>query len=265
LSGTFTTVGSTGGLEPSAGLIQGTEGNFYGTTAHGGANTCFLRAGYHVSCGTVFKITPTGTATTLASFSQAGFYSLSPLTQAIDGNFYGTTSEGGGTTDPGAGTVFKINPSGTLTVLHTFVGADGQAPLGALVQGSDGNFYGTTSFGGGNSGYAGTVFKLTPSGTFTTLHSFGSGDGAEPRAALIQATDGNFYGTTSGAGFGLDGTIFKITPSGTFSTLFTFNGTNGENPFSTLIEGANGDLYGTTSLGGADGDGTVFSLSAGLN
>lgn len=150
-------------------------------------------------------------------------------------------------------------------MLHTFVGADGQAPLGALVQGSDGNFYGTTSFGGGNSGYAGTVFKLTPSGTFTTLHSFGSGDGAEPRAALIQATDGNFYGTTSGAGFGLDGTIFKITPSGTFSTLFTFNGTNGENPFSTLIEGANGDLYGTTSLGGADGDGTVFSLSAGLN
>jgi uncharacterized repeat protein (TIGR03803 family) len=227
LSGTFTSLGGTGGLEPAAGLVQGTDGDFYGTTSHGGANTCALRAGYHVSCGTVFKITPTGTATTLASFSQAdGFYSLSPLIQATDGNFYGTTARGGGTLDPGDGTVFKITPTGTLTVLHSFEGTDGETPLGALVQGTDGNFYGTTSFGGANSGFAG----ITPTGTFTTLHSFGSGDGAEPSAALIQATDGNFYGTTSGSGFGLDGTVFKITPSGTFTTLFTFAGTDGETP-----------------------------------
>jgi uncharacterized repeat protein (TIGR03803 family) len=268
-SGTLTTLGGTGGEYPLAALVQGSDGNFYGTTSRGGTNTCTLRPGYRVSCGTVFKITPTGTVTTIASFSQAnGFAPAAPLIQATDGNFYGTASEGGGATDPGLGTVFKVTPTGTLTVLHKFAGTDGEKSLAGLVQGSDGNFYGTTSIGGSNANFGGTVFKITPTGTLTTLHSFGSGDGTGPSAALIQASDGNFYGTTSGFGVSNTGTVFKITPPGTLTTLFTFDGTDGELPYSTLVEGANGDLYGTTEFGAntacSEGCGTAFSLSVGL-
>jgi uncharacterized repeat protein (TIGR03803 family) len=268
LNGTLTTLSGTGGQDPSAALLQGKDGNFYGTTARGGANTCTLRPGYRVSCGTVFKITPTGTVTTLVSFSQAsGFYSLSLLIQATDGNFYGTTNRGGANY-PGFGTIFKVTPTGTLSVLHSFDGTDGELCQAGLVQGTDGNLYGTTSFGGANPNYGGTVFKITPTGTLTTLHSFGSGDGTGPGAALIQATDGNFYGTTSGFGVSNTGTVFKITPSGTLTTLFTFDGTDGELPYSTLVEGTNGDLYGTTEFGASsacsEGCGTVFSLSVGL-
>jgi uncharacterized repeat protein (TIGR03803 family) len=270
LSGMLTTLGGTGGQDPVAALIQGKDENFYGTTARGGANArCTPRSGYHVSCGTVFKITPSGTVTTLVSFNQAsGFNPSSPLIQATDGNFYGTTPEGGANY-PGFGTVFKITPSGMLTVLHSFDGTDGEKSFAALVQGTDGNFYGTTSFGGGNPNFGGTVFKITPSGTLTTLHSFGSGDGTGASAALIQAIDGNFYGTTSGFGVSNTGTVFKITPSGTLTTLHTFDGTDGELPYSTLVEGTNGDLYGTTEFGASsacsEGCGTIFSLSVGLN
>jgi uncharacterized repeat protein (TIGR03803 family) len=268
LRGTLTTLGGTGGQSPLVGLVQGKDGNFYGTTARGGANTCTLRPGYRVSCGTVFKITPSGTVTTLASFSQAnGFTPSSPLIQATDGNFYGTTPDGGANY-PGFGTVFKVTPSGTLTVLHSFDGADGEKSFAALVEGRDGNFYGTTSFGGGNANYGGTVFKITASGTLTTLHSFGSGDGTGASAGLLQATDGNFYGTTSGFGVSNTGTVFKITPAGALTTLHTFAGTDGELPYSTLVEGANGDLYGTTEFGASsacsEGCGTVFSVAAGL-
>ncbi len=270
LGGTLTTLGGTGGQFPLAALVQGTDGNFYGTTSRGGVNTCTLRPGYRVSCGTVFKITPTGTVTTLASFSQAnGFAPSAPLIQASDGNFYGTTSDGAATTDPGFGSVFKITPAGTLTILHDFDGTDGEKPLGALVQGTDGNLYGTTSIGGSNPNFGGTVFKITPSGTLTTLHSFGSGDSTGPSAALIQATDGNFYGTTSGFGVSNTGTVFKITPGGTLTTLFTFDGSDGELPYSTLLEGTNGNPYGTTEFGASgacsEGCGTIFSLAVGLN
>jgi len=268
LNGSFTTLGGTGGQYPSAGLMQGTNGNFYGTTARGGPNTCTLRPGYKVSCGTIFKITPSGTVTTLASLDQAsGFDPLSPLIQAADGNFYGTTSRGGANY-PGFGTVFQVTPTGTLTVLHSFDGTDGELCLAGLVQGTDGNFYGTTSFGGANPNFGGTVFKITPTGTLTTLHSFGSGDGTGASAALIQGTDGNFYGTTSGYGVSNTGTVFKITPSGALTTLFTFDGTDGELPYSTLVDGSNGDLYGTTEFGAnsacSEGCGTIFSLSVGL-
>jgi uncharacterized repeat protein (TIGR03803 family) len=269
LSSTLTTLGGTGGQDPIAALIQGKDGNFYGTTARGGASPrCTLRPGYTVTCGTVFKITPSGTVTTLASFTQAsGFSPSSPLIQGTDGNFYGTTPVGGANY-PGFGTVFKVTPTGTLTVLHSFDGTDGEKSFAALVQGTDGNFYGTTSFGGANVNFGGTVFKITPSGTLTTLHSFGSGDGSGASAALIQATDGNFYGTTSGFGVSNTGTVFKITPSGTLTTLHTFDGTDGILPYSTLLEGTNGDLYGTTEFGAStacsQGCGTVFSLAIGL-
>ncbi len=267
LSGTLTILGNLAGGSAAA-LVHGTDGNFYGTTVRGGANTCVGSGGHTVSCGTIFKITPTGTVTTLANLSQAtGFNSVSSLIEASDGNFYGTAKLGGGTAHPGFGSVFKITPTGTLTVLHSFNGTDGEMPLGALLQASDGNFYGTTFFGGADPDFSGTVFKITPSGTLTTLHSFGSGDGYGPSAALIRATDGNFYGTTAGNGTSLN-TIFKITPSGTLTTLHTFNGADGFTPVSTLVEGTNHDLYGTTEYGDNSACygscGTMFSLSAGL-
>jgi uncharacterized repeat protein (TIGR03803 family) len=269
LSGTLTTLGGTGGQSPLAALVQGKDGNFYGTTDRGGTSPkCTLRPGYKVTCGTVFKITPSGTVTTLASFTQAsGFNPSSPLIQGTDGNFYGTTPVGGANY-PGFGTVFQVTPTGTLTALHSFDGTDGEKSFAALVQGTDGNFYGTTSFGGANANFGGTVFKITPSGTLTTPHSFGSGDGSGASAALIQATDGNFYGTTSGFGVSNTGTVFRITPSGTLTTLHTFGGTDGILSYSTLVEGTNGDLYGTTEFGAntscSEGCGTVFSLAVGL-
>jgi uncharacterized repeat protein (TIGR03803 family) len=274
LSGTLTTLASfngTDGQAPEAGLVQGSDGNFYGTAARGGANTCQVKSGEPFSCGAVFKVTPSGTLTALASFTQAGgFYSQAPLMQASDGNFYGAAFYGGGTAKPGLGTIFKSTPTGTLSVLHRFAGTDGQFPLGGLVQGTDGNLYGTTSFGGGNPGFGGTVFKISLTGTLTTLHSFGGGDGTTLSAGLLHASDGNFYGTAAGGGQGSGfGTLFKITPSGTLTSLFAFNGTDGESPVSTLFEGPTGLLYGTTEFGAnsacTGGCGTVFSLAAGLN
>jgi uncharacterized repeat protein (TIGR03803 family) len=223
-SGTLTTLhsfcaspdGCLDGENPE-GLVQGTDGSFYGTTFSRGAS----------NGGTVFKITPSGTLTTLYSFcSQSGCpdgqYPEAGLVQGTDGNFYGPTAGGGanvGTNGaPGAGTVFKITPSGTLTTLYSFcaseVCTDGQYPVAGLVQGTDGNFYGTTAGGGANVGInygtgGGTVFKITPSGTLTTLYSFCSyggiycTDGALPDAGLVQATNGDFYGTTANGNHGV--------------------------------------------------------------
>jgi uncharacterized repeat protein (TIGR03803 family) len=268
LSGTLTTLGGTGGQSPMAGLIQGRDGNFYGTTARGGVNICTLRPGYRVSCGTVFKITPGGQVTTLASLDQAnGCLPSAPLIQASDGNFYGTTPKCGGTY-PGLGTIFKVTPTGTVTVLHSFDGADGELCYAGLVQGTDGNLYGTTSFGGGNANYSGTVFKITLSGQFATLHSFDGSDGSGADAALIQANDGNFYGTTSGFGSTNLGTVFKITPGGALTLLHTFDGTDGQLSYAPLVQGANGDLYGTTEFGAntacSEGCGTIFRVADGL-
>ena len=205
-----------------AGLVQATDGNFYGTTPTAGANA---------SGGTVYKITPSGRLTTLYSFcSQSGCtdgaYPNGRLVQATDGNFYGITNGGGAVS---SGTVFKITPSGALTTLYSFcaqlvngVCADGSAPEAGLVQASDGDFYGTTSEGGAN--FYGTAFKITPGGALTTLYSFcaqsGCTDGSGPDAGLVQATDGNFYGTTPGGGANNLGTVFKITPGGALTTQF---------------------------------------------
>jgi uncharacterized repeat protein (TIGR03803 family) len=132
-----------------------------------------------------------------------------------------------------------------------------------VVQGTSGNFYGTTAYGGGIgcSGGCGTVFKITPSGVLTTLHSFDKTDGANPSAGLVQGTDGNFYGTTEYGGTGDGGTIFKITPAGILTTLHSFSDEG--SPYAGLIQSTDGSFYGTTESG-YDG-GTVFSLSVGLS
>jgi uncharacterized repeat protein (TIGR03803 family) len=277
-SGTLTTLHSfdnTDGNGPSADLVQATNGDFYGTTGGGGCG----------GCGTVFKITPSGMLTTLYIFCSLtnctdGRDPLAGLVPGSDGDFYGTTYFGGANTDSctyhqGCGTVFKITASGTLTTLHSFDNTDGANPYAGLVQATNGNFYGTT-YAGGHSGYAGTVFKITPRGMLTTLYSFcaqggNCTDGAGPIAGLVQATDGNYYGTTEGGGANNDGTVFKITPSGTLTTLHSFDGVDGANPNAALVQRTDGKFYGTTDVGGASGScnppngcGTIFSLSVGL-
>jgi uncharacterized repeat protein (TIGR03803 family) len=314
----FETDGS--GALPVAGLVQARGGNFYGTTLDGGAN----------SCGSIYKMTPEGALTTLYNF---GCYSSvapqSALMQGVNGDLYGTTG-GGGTVGVG-GTIFKITPSGSFTLLYSFCSqsncpdaagdfdglvlgpdgnfygttgstvfkiaptgdfttlysfcsqpdcADGSNPLSVLALGTDGDFYGTTANGGANGNY-GTVYKITPQGKLTTLHSFDGTDGSQPSGTLFYASDGNFYGTTQFGGANTDGgqnpagTVFKITPEGRLTTLYNFCSeeycTDGESPEAGVIQDTNGNLYGTTMLGGYIGCatynygcGTVFMVSARL-
>lgn len=255
------------GVGPEYGaLVQGLDGNLYGTTSQGGA----------YGCGTVFAMSTNGTLTTLYSFGVQfectdGDSPLAGLVQGTDGNLYGTTNHGGSA--HGGGTVFKITPQGTLTTLYNFCSqsncADGVQPDAGLVQGTSGNFYGTTLGGGGYFGCpigsCGTVFKIASEGTPTTLHSFDLTDGANPQAGLIQATNGDFYGTTLYGGTNSEGTLFRITASGTLKTLYAFcaqpNCTDGSVPQAGLVQGTNGILYGTTSGGGAYGYGTIFKIT----
>jgi uncharacterized protein (TIGR03437 family) len=233
-----------GGSDPYAGLVLGADGSFYGTTLSPSTT----------GVGTIYKITPAGVLTTLFTFSVAndGTLPYNSLVQASDGNFYGTAYEGGGNGD---GTVFKITPGGSFTTLHSFdFTDDGERPRGALIQGSDGKLYGTTSGGGAHGN--GTVFSITTAGEFTTLYSFsGIADGGQPYGALIQASDGNFYGTTR------VGTIFKITPAGVLTTLHTFSLTDGRNPTGGVVQASDGNFYGTTEAGGANNDGTIFKMT----
>jgi|HubBroStandDraft_1064217.scaffolds.fasta_scaffold24231_3 uncharacterized repeat protein (TIGR03803 family) len=258
---TFTTLQSfdlTDGAAPEAGLVEGLNGSLYGTTQQGGVN----------SAGTVFEITPAGTLTTLYSFCSVGVCAdgddpVAGLVVAANGDLYGTTPGGGAN---GAGTVFKITASGTLTTLYSFCSAsactDGRHPITGLVLATNGDLYGTTEEDGAKGG--GTVFKITPSGTFTTLYSFCSlsdcADGEEAWG-LIQGTNGNFYGTTLGGGANNVGTVFEITAAGVLTTLHSFDTTDGADPFAGLVQAANGDFYGTTYIGGASGNGTVFKIT----
>ncbi|HEV2176545.1 MAG TPA: choice-of-anchor tandem repeat GloVer-containing protein [Terriglobia bacterium] len=274
---TFETLHSfdkTDGAFPLAGLVQATNGNLYGTTAGGGSSsTCSF------GCGTIFKITPGGTVTTLYSFCSVsscadGRNPVAPLVQATDGNFYGTTEFEGANDN---GTVFKITSSGTLTTLHSFDSTDGSQIVAGLIQGTDGNFYGTTEFGGANNSNAcsnlgcGTVFKITRGGKLTTLYNFcsqsGCADGTEPMAGLVQATDGNFYGTTGNGGANSGGTVFKLAPTGALVTLYSFCSQSGcadGGAPEGLIQATDGNFYGTARGGGngtGDGAGTVFQIT----
>ena len=199
-----------------------------------------------------------------------------PLVLGTDGNFYGVLGGGGKTSGycsliRSCGTVFKMTPAGTVTVLHSFSGSDGSDP-DWLIEGSDGNFYGTTTVGGGAPrGFCGcgTIFKLTPAGVFTTLHTFVQTDGSEPNG-IMQATDGNLYGTTHAGGV-LNrlycqtrgcGTVFKITTGGVFTSLHSFQVNDGALPYQPPVQASNGTFYGTTFEGANGGDGTIFSITS---
>ncbi len=268
---TFT--GGNDGSGPS-GLIADSSGNLYGTTTYGGAFRCGDE--FSQQCGVVFKLSPSGTLTVLHSFMFLGGDGNSPFAGLIadgSGNLYGTTLDGGASASMfqlGCGTVFKVTPGGTETVLHSFTGgpSDGANPRAGLIADSSGNLYGTTEFGGASGpGCAvgvgcGVVFKLSPGGTETVLHSFtGGSDGGGPAAGLIADSSGNLYGTTGGGGASNAGVVFKLSPGGTETVLYSFKGgSDGSGP-SGVITDSSGNLYGTTAFGGASGQGVVFKLT----
>jgi uncharacterized repeat protein (TIGR03803 family) len=239
------------GERPNGGLALNTDGNLYGMTDLGGT----------AGVGTVFKITPGGVLTTLFSFGSSTNASepLDTLVRASNGNFYGMTQTGG---TAGDGEIFKITEGGAFSTVHAFIGTDGilQSDPAALVQATDGNFYGVASNGSGN---LGTVFKMTPGGAVTVLHDFsGSPDGAYPDGTLVQGTDGSFYGTTSEGGTNSQGTVFKITPGGMLTILHSFGGSDGFTPVGGLVQATDGNFYGTTEGGGTGGaPGTVFQIT----
>lgn len=253
----------TEGSYPMAGMVLATDGNLYGTTAGGGADFD----------GTIYRITPEGGVSTLFSFGiGSGDQPEGALLQGIDGSLYGTTTVG-------FGTIFKITTAGLFSVIYRFCSqtncADGNYPVSGLTQSIDGNFYGTTSQGGGPLS-KGTVFKITPAGTLTTLYTFCSQeptctDGSTPMAGLLRGTDGNFYGTTELGGRNNAGTVFRITSSGVLTTLYSFcsktNCSDGAIPISGLVETTDGNLYGVTEQGGGfcsqTGCGTIFKITRG--
>ncbi len=261
------------GVDPNAPLVQGVNGNLYGTTASGGSTTHCRLGGLPYGCGTIFEISPAGTLIAVHRFDDTDGDTPGGLVQAANGGFYGTTFYGGANTD---GTVFTISLTGKLSTIYSFCSqtncADGKYPTSQLVLGVDGNFYGAT-YGGGVSG-RGTIFQVTPTGNLTTLYSFcaqtNCSDGSGP-GGLTLASSGAFYGVTTAGGANLAGTIFEITTAGKLRTLYSFcsqtNCLDGDGP-SALVQAGNGVFYGTTNQGGANcldgvpsGCGTLFKIT----
>jgi uncharacterized repeat protein (TIGR03803 family) len=273
-SGSVSTVTFLGG-NAYGDLVQGPDGKLYGTTALGGPGTC--PADRAALCkptsgeGTVFRVSLTGALETLYAFSGGadGGRPYAGLVIGPDGAFYGTTRVGAA----GHGTIFKITSGGSLTTLHTFTGGDGSSPYPRLTLASDGNFYGTTPNGGGSAN-AGVVFRISPSGSYSVLHTFTGfsvpdpnprpgvpTDGAFPAAPLVQMGDGSFVGVTGSGGAFAGGTAFKITASGGYSQLFTFAGNQeGSSPI-WLIRGNDGNLYGDCQYGGVRNMGAIFKMT----
>jgi uncharacterized repeat protein (TIGR03803 family) len=260
-------VGGGDGGHPEASLVEGGDGNLYGTTSDGGDH----------DGGTIYRIDAGGSYTIVHSFSGSGGPADGATPRAAlvlgdDGALYGTTTAQGPTQpSPSSGTVFRFTPgvSGVATI-HAFHGSDGSSPNSTLVKALDGYLYGTTSTGGEHN--AGTVFRISESGDFQSLHSFdyASGDGTSP-VGLAAGGDGNLYGTTSTGGASFLGTIFRLRPSGSFRTVYSFSSLNGGgySPRAPLIQADDGDFYGTTFSGGETstncgaGCGTVFKIAGG--
>lgn len=236
-------------------LVQGTNGSLYGTTYNGGAS----------GLGTVFSVTTSGTETLLYSFkggTKDGANPTGGLTLGTDGNFYGTTRQGGTGTQ---GIVFKMTTAGVITILHNFNSAvDGAFPWGPPILASDGNFYGTTS-GGGSKG-SGIVYQITSSGTFTTIYKFDINHGFSPIAPPTQGTDGYLYIPVSQGGTNFCGTIVQMTTAGVINNTYNFPcGAGGSFPIGPLVQASNGDFYSTTQDGGTNGEGTIYQVDTNLN
>jgi uncharacterized repeat protein (TIGR03803 family) len=262
----YTFQGSPDGQNPQANLYLASDGNLYGTTARGGA----------YGNGTIFRVSSTGVFTLLYTFTGGtdGGFPVDGVIEGSDGNFYGTTVSGGAINAagfPGYGTIFQITPAGVLNTIYTFTGgdADGSNPYAGLVEGSDGFLYGTTNSDEvGDTLYEfGSVFKVSKTGTLTTLYHFGDGnDGANPDGGLLEASDGSFYGSTHNGGLYANddddtgqGVLYNITPSGTFTTLYEFTGqADSGRPEGALTHGSDGNLYGTTTISPA---GTLFQMT----
>jgi uncharacterized repeat protein (TIGR03803 family) len=278
---TLTTLANFDGTasNPHASLVQGTDGNFYGTTVSGGNSLCNPPLG----CGTVFRVTPNGTLAVLYAFCVQtncadGAGPFGGLVLGTDESFYGTTFTGGDHNCAGAiecgGTVFKITPDGGLITLYSFCAqancTDGEFPSSALIEGSDQDFYGTASGGGAHA--AGTIFKITPQGRLTTLYSFcalaSCVDGSDPIGGLFPGADGGLYGTTYDGGAYGYGTVFKLSADGILTTLHSFDFRDGQNPTASLIQASNGKFYGSTFSGGkglnncGSGCGSLFAVTS---
>ena len=243
-------VGGTDGKYPEGGLFRDRMGNLYGTTPQGGS----------YDCGTVFKIDTTGTEEILYNFA-CGSDGKSPYASFVQdgsGNLYSTTAAGGTFNQ---GTVFKLEPNGTESVLYSFAGGtDGAGPVAGLLLGASGTLYGTTQYGGSSG--LGTVFQVDVHGVEKVLFSFGGANGASPGAGLIRDAAGNFYGTTTVGGASSEGTVFKLDPAGNETVLHSFSGNDGTRPIFGLIRDSQGNLYSTTLAGGSSGAGTIFKLDA---
>ncbi len=263
------------GIAPASRPVLGSDGYLYGTTLHGGEN----------GAGSIFRVSTGGAFSNLYSFPAATnnsgevVYDLGPtdLSQGTNGSFYGATRSGGSNFN---GTLFVISPSGSFATLHTFAAEttnssghltspDGATPTGALAQGNDGNFYGTTKYGGANG--TGTIFQITPGGGFTSLYSFGRSvagsaatNGSVPNPLVLES-NGVFYGTTQQGGLDNAGAVFKFTVTGGFAQFYSFDGAApGDNPItpnSALVQGTNGNFYGTSAFGGSQGGGTIFEIT----
>jgi uncharacterized repeat protein (TIGR03803 family) len=252
--------GGSDGSYPDAGLIADSEGNLYGTTTSGGM-TC---SGTGNGCGTVYKISSSGTESVLYAFQGSpndGSFPVAGLVMDGEGNLYGTTVSGGNAFcegpegDGGCGTVFKLTPGGAESMLYSFQGGDdGAIPFGTLIMDSEDNLYGTAEFGGANGG--GSVFEIAPNGAETTVYSFqegGSGDGIGPLAGLWADEAGDMFGTTVGGGTHDKGTVFELPAGGGETVLYSFVGgkNDGALPYAGVIGDGTGDLFGTTYEGGS--------------
>jgi len=251
--------GDNDGYTPMGGLAS-YKGSFYGTTC-GGPH------GQPGGPGMIFKLTKskkTYVETILHIFDTSDGACPNFVTPVFDaqGNLYGTTSGGG---SGNSGTLFKLTPTGTLTILHNFCNycaGDGQVPQSGVTFDKKGNLYGTTQVGGTYT--YGTLYEVTASGTYQILYNFmGGNDGLYPMAPPVLDKKGNLYGTTENGGSGGYGTIWKFNPkTGQKTILYNFSSTpDGSSPWAgALVLDKEGNLFGTTT-GGGNGSGTIYELS----
>jgi uncharacterized repeat protein (TIGR03803 family) len=266
-------IGGGEGASPYDGVIGDTAGNLYGTNWEGGELPGSSAEGF----GTVFMVDASGNLLTLHTFAGPptdGAGPSGPLTRDSAGNLYGTTASGGnGDHQAGFGTVFKLDAAGNETVLHHFTGGEGGVePAGGVLRDSHGNLYGVSASGGlpcPNPDGCGTVFRLDPDGTFTTLHRFAADgtEGTRPSSGLIADAAGNLYGVTSGWPLGGNGSgngrgiVFRIDSAGVFTVLYDFSTDSvAAHPMGPLMRDDAGNLYTVTATGGDEDGGTIFKL-----